>query len=145
MHGELFAELLEFRGIAFRFKRDENADLAEAWFHRTVHVSRDNALAHFKGRHTAQGHVLADGGDGIRDRFRNSLVGRGHFLGFQRFDIAAGSECFVGDFMREGLELVVTGNKVRLRVEFDDRSAGAIAGNGDKAFRSDTAGFLGSL
>src|SRR3546814_15458972 len=108
-------------------------------------VGRDDAVLDRQENRAAQAHVFADGGNGILDRVGNGLAGCRIGRSTDGLDRAVGAERYIGNAANDGLEGVVTGNEVRLRVDFDDDGLGAGAGNADQAFGSGTARLLVGL
>ena len=106
-------------------------------------VARHHALADFERSRAAQRHVLADG----RDRVRNRGLDRDAAdLGrLDRLDVGAVVQRDLGDHLDEALELLVAGNEIGLRVDFDHDALGARGQRADQAFRRDAAGLLGGL
>ncbi len=142
MHGQLLSESFQLALVAFGFQTDQNGDLADAVGHGVVNVRCQHAVTDGQGFATTDGHVFTDGGDHVGQLFRHGAATR-EFRGQQFVQVAVGGQGQFGDLTDEALELFVTGHEVRFRVHFDDRALGAGNGNGDEAFRSDTAGLLG--
>ena len=63
VHGDLLAEALQRLGVARRFERDDDADLAEPGRDAVVHVARDRAVLDGEIGAPPERHVLADRAD----------------------------------------------------------------------------------
>ena len=144
MHGDVFAEFLQFGFVAVRFESDQNADFAQIRFAGVVNVRGDNAVADFQHGGAAQVHVFAD--------FRNQ-VGQAFFKGFVNF--RALKSLHVADFAvvhqsnQSGignifLKHVVLGDKVGFGVYFDNGAFVAVNGNRNQTFGRNAAGLFGS-
>ena len=62
-----------------------------------------------------------------------------------RFDVGADAERDLRDHLDEALELLVAGDEIGLRIDFDDDALVARRHRADQAFRGDAAGLLGGL
>src|SRR6185312_1666823 len=129
-------------GLARRFERDDDADLAEALGHRIVHVHADGALADLESGGAAQGHVLADLGDGVADG-----IGDRDRADLGRLDLlhVGAGERDVRDHGDEPLEQVVARDEVGLGIDLDHDALRARDLDADQALGSDAPGLLGGL
>ncbi len=110
-----------------------------------MRIGADHPAADAKRCRPAQRHVLADGGDRIRDRGRN---GDAADLGVENLrNVAADIERDLGDHLDQALELFVARDKVGLGIDLDHRGLLAVSRdrNADQTFRGNAAGLLRRL
>ena len=133
MHGDLLA-----KGFVTAVHGDENADLAHAGGCRVVHVGHERFTV--ERDHAAQRHVLADLGDGVRQRRFNGLAVDLGLL--QRLDVVYLQRGF-GDAVHHRLELGVLADEIGLGVNLDRDAVAAFDLNGHEAFGGGAARLLG--
>ena len=126
------------------FERHEHRDLAEAVGDEVVDISADDAVRDLKPLGAAQGHVLADRRDCMRDGIRDRAAPR-IFGGFQRLDIIALLERDMGDVANEVLEALVARHEIGLGIDLDDHAVIAAVREPHKALGRDASGFLRGL
>ena len=112
------------------FQDNQNTDAV------AVQVGTDDIT--FNSSQTADVDVLATLGNQC---FTSGLAGSDQRSGFGQLL----REGFVQAFLDEGLEVVLQGQEVSLRVDFDQQATTTFDASGDGAFSSDVAGFLGGL
>ena len=135
MHANLLAELF---GAALQ--RNQNTDLAHAVGRRVVDIGRNNVT--FDSCHTAQRHVLADGGDLVGDHVGHGLAT--HVGSFERLNVRNTQRGF-GNPANHLLEVGVLGDEVGFRVDLDGHTLATGNLDGHKALGCGTTGFLGRL
>ena len=119
---------------------NQNADLAHAGCGRVVDI-RYHGLPIELG-HTAQGHVLADLGDGIGDDgFHGCAVDLGCI---ERVQIGC-TECGLGDGGGHALKLCILGHEIRFGIHFDRNTGACGNSHGHKALGCGAARFLCSF
>ena len=125
-------------------ERHEHCDLAEPVRDEVMDVGPDDAVCHLEPLRPAQGHVLADGRDRMRDGIRDRAAAR-IGGGLERFDVIALFEGDVGDLAHEVLEALVASDEIGLRIHLDHDAVIAAMGERDEAFGRHATGFLRGL
>src|SRR5215813_7070442 len=143
MHRNLTAKRSEFVLLSWRFQRHDHAPLAETFRHRIVYIAADRARRDRDLSGATQRHVLPDGGDRRIDGIVDGEVT--DLAGLDCFHSGADIEGHIGDHAHKALELLVAGDKVGFRIDFDDDALEATDRNADQAFRGDAPGLLGGL
>ena len=109
-----------------------------------MHVGGHEALRHRQLAGAAQRHVLADGGDGVRDRIMHRSAARiGRRL--DRLDIIPDDERDAGNVAGHGLKLLVLGQEIGFGIDLDHDTGRSGRCNRHKTLGSRAAGLLGSL
>ena len=143
MHRQLAAQLHEPGLVAARLQRDQDPDLAEPLGHAGVDVGADDAVLDLQMRGAAQVHVFADGGDQAGELFRDRAPAAGIGLALECLEIAAGLQRQLRNLRSEGLEVLVSGNEVRFRVDLDGGARGSGHGGGNQSLRRGASRLLG--
>ena len=145
MHGDLAADDSQRVLVAGRLQGDENAKLAEVVGNGIVDVGGNDTIIDGQQCRTTQAHVFADGRDGVLDGVRYGLarcrVGRSA----DRIDRTVGGQGNLGDAADQVLEGIVAGHEIGFRVDLDDDSRRAGAGDADQTFGCGAAGLLVGL
>ena len=143
MHRDLAGQRCKLILLAGGFQRDDHAHLAETIDHGAMDVAAHNAIADRKFGRAAQRHVLADGGNRVRDGAIDVVLAN---LGsLDLLDVGAGLERNLADHLDQALELLVARNEVGLGIDFDEDTLGAVGHGCDQAFRRNAARLLRSL
>jgi hypothetical protein len=146
VHRHVAAERAERVAIALRLQADNHADTAEAVDDLAVNVVTDCAFRNPEALDATQRHVLADRRNGVGDRLRHGpaaeIMGAEH-----RVDVRRGRlvERYRNDTAHQPLEIVVSRDEIRLRVDLDDHADQILDRCADQSVGGDAAAFLGRL
>src|SRR3954453_3033537 len=145
MHRDLASQLRQRCLVALRFKRDDHADLSEAFGDRRMHILSDHAGRNRELRRTAQRHVLADRRDRVGDCLTDGAPA-GIGLALQRLCVTDTLVHSDGDDRaHQLLEILIARHEIGFGIDLDDDAVIAAHRNGDEPFRRDAAGFFGSF
>ena len=106
---------------------------------------RDNTLGDMQSLRAAQGHVLANSGNGIGERIAHCCAA-GIMSVFERLDIGdAFFQRHRSNATGQSLKFFIAGNEVGFRIDLDNHTLCIAHESGHKAFSGHTAGLFGSL
>src|SRR5579864_168167 len=143
VHRQGTTDIRELPRVRRRLQTHHDTDLAKAGRQGIVHVGDNRALARFQALGAAQRHVLADGGDEMRELLADRATGSGirHLL--QRLDIVTVAQHERGHRLHETLEGLVARDEIGLAVDLEQRTDLAFGRDPDQAFGGDAPRLLG--
>src|SRR5208337_2678018 len=124
----------------------DDADPAEALDDLAVHILTDRPLGDAKALDAAQGHVLADGGDGVGDRLGDRAPA--HVMGAEHrldADVRRLVERHRHNPAHQRLEVVVAGDEIGLGIDLDDDADIILDSDPDEALGGNPPALLGRL
>ena len=152
MHANLPAKGFHDGLFGSAFKRHQHANLAKPRFHGGMHIGRNRAFRDLEALGAADGHILANRRDQMRQLIRNRLAHSGFFNQIhrprpggilQRFKIIADRQHQFGYRFHEMLEGFIARDEIRLGIHLHHGGDTGGRGYAHQPFRSHAAGFLG--